>query len=187
MGSAGSGDLAAKSKVCAVVFDFHNDNMQKAFVAWPLGHQSHGTELFHHGHPWFSWRQQRFLAVVVVLSCLTIGVTYLVASGIQMMLQARRLRKALKNQLLSQNQVLSAQLHEKEKNLEVLSAVKARLAKELQQANDFLDQTSRENQLLETSAPSPWTNTGEACGQSARTWRAKLCDLRRSLQARKIA
>ena len=63
------------------------------------------------------WRQQRFLAVVVVLSCLTIGVTYLIASGgtwhgmsvvadhghdlrgIQMMLQARRLRRAIKYQV----------------------------------------------------------------------------------------
>eukprot|EP00435_Cladocopium_sp_Y103_P047739 s2423_g14.t1 len=78
-------------------------------VAWTLDHQDPGSQLSHDAHRWFSWRQQRFLAVVVVLSCLTIGVTYLIASGIQMMLQARRLRRAIKNQLLSQNQILSVQ------------------------------------------------------------------------------
>jgi len=79
-------------------------------VAWTR-HQDPAEEsqLSHDAHRWFSWRQQRFLAVLVVLSCLTVGVTYLIASGIQMMLQARRLRRAIKNQLLSQNQILSVQ------------------------------------------------------------------------------
>lgn len=77
-------------------------------VPWTR-HQDPVSQLSHDAHRWFSWRQQRFLAVVVVLSCLTIGVTYLIASGIQMMLQARRLRRAIKNQLLSQNQILSVQ------------------------------------------------------------------------------
>lgn len=76
-------------------------------VAWPFDQEK--SQSLHSAHQWFSWRQQRFLAVVMVLSCVTIGITYLVASGIQMMLQARRLRQALKNQMLSQNQVLSVQ------------------------------------------------------------------------------
>ncbi|CAK8994973.1 unnamed protein product [Durusdinium trenchii] len=91
----------------------HSRKLQswREVAAWSPGHnrESAMSQTFRPAHEWFSWKQERFLAVLTVLSFFTLAITYLIASGIQMMIQARRVRQVLKNQLTHQNQALSVQ------------------------------------------------------------------------------